>query len=51
MTSSPTEPPFNCPECGGVGWVVVDQTMDWPYGEQRQCPNPSCATEPPSDSP
>lgn len=26
-----------CAGCGGAGWVVVDQTMGWPYGEQIQC--------------
>lgn len=44
------EPPSTCLECGGAGWVAVDQTMGWPYGEQVQCPNPRCATEPPSIS-
>ena len=28
---------MKCRECGGLGWVVVDQTIGWPYGEQVQC--------------
>ena len=28
-----------CETCGGLGYVVVGQTHDWPYGEQIQCPD------------
>lgn len=27
-----------CSTCFGYGWVVVDRTIDWPYGEQVECP-------------
>ncbi len=26
-----------CETCAGVGWIVQDQTIGWPYGEQVQC--------------
>lgn len=29
----------SCPTCGGIGWIVVGQTMGDPYGEQNQCPD------------
>lgn len=28
-----------CPTCGGIGWIVVGQTMGDPYGERNQCPH------------
>lgn len=28
-----------CTTCRGLGWVVENQSMYWPYGEQVQCPD------------
>lgn len=37
-----------CETCTGLGWIVVGQTLDWPYGEQVQCPD--CQSIPESES-
>jgi hypothetical protein len=34
-----------CLTCGDLGWIVVNQTWEWPYGEQKQCPD--CTSAPP----
>lgn len=28
-----------CRTCGGLGWIVEDQTWGQPEGEQHQCPD------------
>ena len=29
----------HCDTCGGLGWIVEDQSWDQPDGEQHQCPD------------
>ncbi len=38
IATADRSPGESCETCGGLGYVVVGQTVDWPYGEQNQCP-------------
>ena len=39
IATADRDPGPSCETCGGIGYVVVGQTHDWPYGEQIQCPD------------